>query len=104
MAILADLLATPYVVEGVIVAVAAVLLSSLFGDFADEFPYRNIPSVGWDSWTLTNKKTKDRFVSSARELIAQGFAQVRPHQSSNQVPLKPGVKEDHQQVDPCIWN
>ncbi|KAK2768531.1 hypothetical protein FQN54_000387 [Arachnomyces sp. PD_36] len=90
MAILTDLLASPYLVDGIIVALGVVFLSNYFGDFADGFPYKNIPSVGWDSWTLTNKKAKDRFVSSARELIAQGFDQVRPSPTFEPGTSKPG--------------
>lgn len=77
MGVFADLLASPYLVEGVVAAVAVVFLSTYFGDFADGFAYKNVPIVGWNQWELTNKKAKNRFVSSAKELIAEGFAQVR---------------------------
>lgn len=77
MAIIADLLASPHLVEGIVIAVVVVFLSGYYGDFADGFPYKNVPSVGWDSWELTNKKAKARFISSAKEVIAQGFDQVR---------------------------
>lgn len=76
MGLIADLLASPYLVEGVVVSVVVLFLSSFYSDFAEEFPYRGIPSVGWNPWSLTNKKAKSRFVSSARELIAEGFSQV----------------------------
>lgn len=96
MGVIADLLESPYLVEGVVVALAIVFLSTYYGDFADGFAYRNIPIVGWNTWELTNKKAKNRFLSSAKELIAEGFAQVRTysllHLSSYVVSFQKEVK------------
>lgn len=77
MAILAALLDCPYLVQGICLAILALLLSSVWNDLADEVPYRRIPLIG-KSWSdITNKKAKSRFTQSARALIAEGFSQVR---------------------------
>ena len=77
MALLAELLATPYLVQGMCVAVLVLLVSSVWKDLADEIPYRQVPLVGKKWWDLSNKKAKARFSEAARALIAEGFAKVR---------------------------
>ena len=77
MTLVAELLASPYLLEGVAVTLAVIFLSGYYGDFAEGFPYSNVPSVGWDRWALTNRKAKQRFVTSSRALIKEGFDQVR---------------------------
>ncbi|KAJ6188969.1 hypothetical protein N7519_003877 [Penicillium mononematosum] len=56
MAVISELLNNPYVVQ------------------TNEIPYRRIPLVGKTWWELTNKKARQRFTQSCRELIAEGFA------------------------------
>ena len=77
MALLAELLTTPYLVQGMCVAVLVLLVSSVWKDLADEIPYRQVPLVGKKWWDLSNKKAKTRFSEAARALIAEGFAKVR---------------------------
>lgn len=77
MALLAELLTTPYLVQGMCVAVLVLLVSSVWKDLADEIPYRQVPLVGKKWWDLSNKKAKARFSEAARALIAEGFAKVR---------------------------
>lgn len=76
MALLADLSTSPYFLPCVLATLAFVLFSSLYDHIADEFPYRRFPTVGKGRWEITNRKAKNRFVTSARELISQGFSQV----------------------------
>ena len=76
MALITDLFDNTYVLQGVLVAVALVFLSSFSRDLAHGLPYKNIPVVGRGSWEISNKKAKNRFMNSARELIMQGFEQV----------------------------
>lgn len=78
MGVLAELLETPYIVQGVCIALLAVFVSSFWDDLADEIPYGRVPLVGKNWWDLSNKKAKSRFTRSARELIAEGFAKVEP--------------------------
>lgn len=77
MAVLTELLDTPYLVQGVCVALALVFVSSFWKDVSDEIPYGRVPLVGKSWWDLSNQKAKSRFTSSARALIAEGFAKVR---------------------------
>jgi hypothetical protein len=76
MAVLTDLLNSPYVVQGVCVALLAVFITSIWGDIVDEIPHRRIPLVGKTWWEFTNRKAKSRFTKSCRDLIAEGFAKV----------------------------
>lgn len=76
MAVILDVLDTHHLVQGIAVALLLVFVSSFYGDLADGIPYRNIPLVGRSRWEISNKKAKQRFVSSAKELMAQGFSQV----------------------------
>jgi len=77
MAVLTELLNSPYVVQGVCVALLAVFITSIWDDIVDEIPHRRIPLVGRTWWEITNKKARSRFTQSCRDLIAEGFAQVR---------------------------
>lgn len=76
MAVLVELLATPYVVQGICIALLAFFVSSFWNDLADEIPYGRVPLVGKNWWDFSNKKAKLRFTQAARELIAEGFAKV----------------------------
>lgn len=76
MAVIVELLENPYVLQGLAVVIFFVYVSHLLRDLADGFPYKNIPLVGKSRWELSNTKAKERFVSSANELIRQGFEQV----------------------------
>lgn len=78
MAVLAELINSPYVVQGVCVALLAVFITSVWDDIVDEIPHRRIPLVGRTWWEVTNKKARSRFTQSCRDLIAEGFAQVCP--------------------------
>lgn len=77
MALISQLLENPYTLQSVLVAAALVVLSAFYKDLTHGLPHKNIPVVGRGLWELSNKKAKDRFVSSARDLISQGFDQVR---------------------------
>ncbi|KAJ5286667.1 hypothetical protein N7478_002353 [Penicillium angulare] len=74
MAVLVELINSPYLVQGICVALVAIFISTFWGDLADEIPYFRVPLVGKEWWNLSNKKAKSRFTQSARELIAEGFA------------------------------
>lgn len=76
MAVLVELINSPYLVQGICVALVAIFISTFWGDLADEIPYFRVPLVGKEWWNLSNKKAKSRFTQSARELIAEGFAKV----------------------------
>lgn len=76
MAILAELTQSPYFVQSLGIALVAILITIFWQDFADEIPYRRIPLVGKDGWDIFNKKARQRFKSSARTLIRDGFAKV----------------------------
>lgn len=76
MAVLVELLESPYLVQGVCVALLAVFVSSFWDDLSDEIPYGRVPLVGKSWWDISNKKAKVRFTESARALIAEGFAKV----------------------------
>lgn len=78
MALLTELLATPYLVQGLCVAVILLFVSSFWQDLSDEIPYSRVPLVGKEWWDLSNKKAKTRFAEAARALIEEGFAKVRP--------------------------
>jgi hypothetical protein len=77
MGVLNELLNSPYVVQGVCVALVVVFITSVWGDLADEIPFRHVPLVGKSRWEFTNNKARSRFTQSARALIAEGFAKVR---------------------------
>jgi hypothetical protein len=76
MALLTEMLNSPYVVQGACVALLVVFITSIWGDIVDEIPHRHIPLVGRTWWEFTNKKAKSRFTQSCRDLIAEGFAKV----------------------------
>lgn len=77
MALITELVESPYLMQGVLVAIVLLFLSGFSRDLAHGLPYKNIPIVGRSRWELSNKKAKNHFMTSARELIAQGFEQVR---------------------------
>ncbi|KAJ5779084.1 hypothetical protein N7457_006804 [Penicillium paradoxum] len=77
MAVITELLNSPYVAQSVCFALLAVFITSIWGDIANEIPHRRIPLVGKTWWELTNKKARSRFTKSSRKLIAEGFAQGR---------------------------
>ncbi|CEJ61823.1 hypothetical protein PMG11_10340 [Penicillium brasilianum] len=74
MALLTELLATPYLVQGLCVAVILLFVSSFWQDLSDEIPYGRVPLVGKEWRDLSNKKAKTRFAGAARALIEEGFA------------------------------
>ncbi|KAJ5987871.1 hypothetical protein N7481_003081 [Penicillium waksmanii] len=74
MAVFTELIQSPYAVQGLAVSLVAVLLSMFWQDLADEIPHRRIPLIGKDGWDPLNKKTRQRFKSSARKLILEGFS------------------------------
>ena len=76
MAVIAELLENTYLLRGVAVALVAVFLSHFLRELADGLPYKNIPVVKKSGWGLSNLKDKQRYVSSAKGLIHQGFSQV----------------------------
>ena len=76
MALLAELLTTPYLIQALCVAVFVFFISSFWRDLADEIPYGRVPLVGKKWWDLSNKKAKARFAEAARALIEEGFAKV----------------------------
>lgn len=78
MAILTELYNSPYMVQGVCVALVAVFITLIWDDLMVEIPHRGIPLVGRTWWELTNKKARARFTQSCRDLIAEGFTQVGP--------------------------
>ncbi|KAL3412046.1 hypothetical protein V8F44DRAFT_603973 [Aspergillus fumigatus] len=76
MALIFELLQSPYFLQGIAVSLLLVIVSNFYQELVDGFPYRNIPLVGMSRWGFTNSKAKERFVASAKALIAQGFSQV----------------------------
>ncbi|OQE01192.1 hypothetical protein PENVUL_c044G05197 [Penicillium vulpinum] len=74
MAVITELLNSPYVIQSVCIALVVVFITSIWADIANEIPHRRIPLVGKSWWDLTNKKARLRFTQSARQLIAEGFA------------------------------
>lgn len=76
MALVTELFDNPYLLQGVLVAIVLVFLSGFSRDLAHGLPYKNIPVVGRGRWEISNKKAKNRFVKSARQMISQGFEQV----------------------------
>ncbi|THC99150.1 hypothetical protein EYZ11_001401 [Aspergillus tanneri] len=62
-------------VRGIAVTLILVLVCQFFRDLADGFPYWNIPIIGRGRWELSNAKAKERYVSSAKELVEQGFSE-----------------------------
>lgn len=88
MALLAELLAGPYLVQGLCVALLVLLVSSFWHDLSDEIPYGRVPLVGKKWWDLSNKKAKARFSEAARALIAEGFAKVRPSFASRRSSIR----------------
>lgn len=74
--VLEALQAPSLLLRGAGAAVLLILLSHLFRELSDGFPYRDIPLVGKSRWELSNTKAKERFVNSAHDLIQQGFSQV----------------------------
>lgn len=76
MAVVAALLENTYLLHSVAVALVAVFLSHYLRELADSRPYKNIPVVKKSGWGLSSLKDKQRYVSSAKELIHQGFSHV----------------------------
>ncbi|KAJ5809501.1 uncharacterized protein N7503_001719 [Penicillium pulvis] len=77
MALVTELLSTPYIVQSICIALLVVFISSVWDDVSDEIPYARFPLVGKSWWDLSNKKAKSRFSQSARALIAEGFTKGR---------------------------
>ncbi|OQD60165.1 hypothetical protein PENPOL_c027G03353 [Penicillium polonicum] len=73
MAVITELLNTPYVVQSVCIALVAVFITSVWADIVNGIPHRHLPLVGKTWWELTNKKARQRFTRSCRQLIAEGF-------------------------------
>jgi hypothetical protein len=76
MALVTELLSTPYIAQCVGVVLLLVFLSSVWDDVSDEIPYAQFPLVGKSRWDLSNTKAKSLFSQSARALIAEGFTKV----------------------------
>lgn len=76
IALLTDFSTSPYLLPCILATLAIVLVATLYNDISDELPYRRFPMVGKGRWEITNRKAKNRFLTSARELISQGFSQV----------------------------
>ena len=76
MAVLTELLDTPYLVQGISIALVLIFASSFWKDISDEIPYGRLPLVGKTGWDLSNQKARSSFTRSARALIAEGFAKV----------------------------
>lgn len=76
MAVITELLNSPYVVQSVCIALVAVFITSVWADIANEIPHRDIPLVGKTWGDFTNKKARQRFTRSCRGLIAEGFTKV----------------------------
>lgn len=77
MAILFDVLESHHLLQGVAVALLLIFTSTFYHELVDSFPYKNIPLIGKSKWEITNTKAKQRFVTSAKDLFAEGFSQVR---------------------------
>ncbi|PYH45116.1 cytochrome P450 [Aspergillus saccharolyticus JOP 1030-1] len=75
MALIVEHLESHHLLQGAAVALLLVLVSSFYGAVISSFPYKNIPLIGKSQWELSNSKAKQRFVTSAKELIAEGFSQ-----------------------------
>lgn len=84
MAVITELLNTPYVVQSVCIALVAVFITSVWADIANGIPHRHIPLVGKTWWELTNKKARQRFTRSCRQLITEGFAKVSLNKDQSQ--------------------
>lgn len=76
MAVILEVLDNQHLLQGVVLALVLVFVSSFYHEIADSFPYNDIPLVGKGKWEITNTKAKHRFVTSAKELFAEGFSQV----------------------------
>jgi hypothetical protein len=76
MALISELLENQYFLQGIAVALLLVVVSNFYQELVAGFPYWHIPIVGRSRWEITNGKAKQRFLSSAKELIDQGFSQV----------------------------
>jgi hypothetical protein len=105
MALLAELLTTPYLVQALCAAVLVLFVSSFWQDLADEIPYGRVPLVGKKWWDLSNKKAKARFAEAARALIAEGFAKVRTSLGSplTDVQYSMLTSMDREQVSSRSW-
>lgn len=94
MAVISQLLDNPYALQGLLIAAAFVILSALYKDLTHGIPYKDIPIVGRGLWELSNKKAKNRFMTSARDLITQGFEQVRIASMGQSAQAGMGVETD----------
>ncbi|KAE8144230.1 cytochrome P450 [Aspergillus avenaceus] len=77
MTVILDILDSNYLFEGVVVALVLIFVSSFYRELADGLPFKGIHLVGRSRWEISNTKAKDRFVTSAKELISEGFSQGR---------------------------
>ncbi|KAE8158738.1 cytochrome P450 [Aspergillus tamarii] len=77
MTVLADFLESHYFFQGIAVALTLTFVSNFYRELADGLPYRKIPLVGRSRWEISNKKAKKLFVTSAKDLMVQGFSQGR---------------------------
>lgn len=76
MPVLATFLESHYFFQGIAVALALIFVSNFYKELADGLPYRKIPLVGRSRWEISNTKAKKLFVTSAKDLMVQGFSQV----------------------------
>ncbi|RAQ67749.1 cytochrome P450 monooxygenase [Aspergillus flavus] len=77
MPVLATFLESHYFFQGIAVALALIFVSNFYRELADGLPYRKIPLVGRSRWEISNTKAKKLFVTSAKDLMVQGFSQGR---------------------------
>ena len=76
MPVLANFLESHYLFQGIAVALTLIFVSNFYRELADGLPYREIPLVGRSRWEISNTKAKKLFVTSAKDLMVQGFSQV----------------------------
>ncbi|KAE8392134.1 cytochrome P450 [Aspergillus alliaceus] len=76
MPVFADVLESHYLFQGIAVALAFAFVFHFYRELADGLPYSKIPLVGRSRWEISNSKAKKRFVTSAKDLFAQGFSQL----------------------------
>ncbi|KAB8255566.1 cytochrome P450 [Aspergillus pseudonomiae] len=77
MPALAEILESHYFFQGIAVALTLIFVSNFYRELADGLPYRKIPLVGRSRWEISNTKAKKLFVTSAKDLMVQGFSQGR---------------------------
>ncbi|PWY78246.1 cytochrome P450 [Aspergillus heteromorphus CBS 117.55] len=77
MAVVLELLESRHILQGVAVVLMLIILSNFYHELVKDLPYQEIHLVGKGRWEILSTKAKQRFVKSARELVAEGFSQGR---------------------------